>query len=367
MRLLSGDFLPGARLPGIREAAKEFQVQPLTVAVAYRRLAKEGLVSLRHGSGTFAADRRAAAEVLCLTGAGWTSTSHSFVVNRLIGHYQHVGEAPISCRIMPWDRAAVLGLLKQKVEQGALRGVWMGYLNTQWVMDADVFLARYGIPLIHLSSARKVTRYAAGGDAVGMLRAGTRHLVDLGCRSIVCVACAFDINPEWQEAFVATCEALGVRHTLVNGEFAQGSVEANFERFGRQVGASLVAEGIKHDGMLITDDVAGRGVLMSLLAGGVRVPEDLKVCTHARRGDSYPDIFSIPVARMETDDMECASGAHQLMARLLAGESIETPHVRIPGRLVPAGTGSDAGLEAGSQASSTSSGYGKREEVVMEQ
>jgi DNA-binding transcriptional regulator YhcF (GntR family) len=358
MRLVSGNFLPGARLPGIREAAKEFRVPPETVAVAYRRLAEEGLVSLRHGSGTFAADRRAAAEVLCLTGARETEAS-ALATIRLISHYQHVGEAPISCRIMQRDRATILGLLKKKAEQGVLRGVWMGFMDTHWVMDADVFLSRHGIPLIHLSPYRKVTRYSVGVDYVGMLRAGTRHLVDLGCRSIVCVAHEFDAMPENEEAFVSTCEALGVRHTLVNRDFEPDDAPAaNFERFGMQVGASLVAEGIKkHDGMLITDDVIGRGVLMSLLARGVRVPEDLKVCTHARRRDSYPDIFSIPVARMETDEMEYTSAAHQLMARLVAGESIETPHVRIPARLVPAGTEPDAGLEAGSLVSSASRGF----------
>jgi DNA-binding LacI/PurR family transcriptional regulator len=224
-------------------------------------------------------------------------------------------------------------------------------------MDADAFLSQYGIPLIHLSPERAVTRYSVGVDYVGMLRAGTRHLVNLECRSIVCVAHEFDANPEWKEAFVSTCEALGVRHTLINREFETGATAANCERFGMQVGASLVAEGIKkHDGMLITDDVVGRGVLMSLMARGVRVPEDLKVCTHARRDDSYPEIFSIPVARMETDDVEYASAAHQLMERLLAGESIETPHVLVPGRLVPAGIGSNAGPEAESQASSTSNG-----------
>jgi DNA-binding LacI/PurR family transcriptional regulator len=126
---------------------------------------------------------------------------------------------------------------------------------------------------------------------------------------------------------------------VVNREFEPDAAAASFESYGMQAGASLAAEKSKYDGVLITDDGVGRGVLMSLLTRGVRVPEDLKVCTHAWRGDSYPDIFSVPVARMETDDIKYASAAHQLMARLLAGESIETPHVRIPGRLVPAGTG----------------------------
>ena len=55
----TGVLRKGDRLPGIRELAVELRVDPNTVAKAYRRLAAEGVVDLRHGAGAFVSARAA--------------------------------------------------------------------------------------------------------------------------------------------------------------------------------------------------------------------------------------------------------------------------------------------------------------------
>ena len=60
--IASGELKPGDGLPSVRQLAARLRINPATVVQAYRELEGEGLVSTRHGAGTFveqvAADRR---------------------------------------------------------------------------------------------------------------------------------------------------------------------------------------------------------------------------------------------------------------------------------------------------------------------
>jgi GntR family transcriptional regulator len=52
----AGRLAPGEEIPAIRILAEELVVNPNTVAKAYHELEREGVVTKRHGSGTFISD-----------------------------------------------------------------------------------------------------------------------------------------------------------------------------------------------------------------------------------------------------------------------------------------------------------------------
>ena len=52
----AGRLAPGDRLPSQRELAQRLVVAPLTVKKAYDLLERDGVVTSRHGSGTFVAE-----------------------------------------------------------------------------------------------------------------------------------------------------------------------------------------------------------------------------------------------------------------------------------------------------------------------
>jgi GntR family transcriptional regulator len=61
----TGELVPGAALPSVRQLAAEIRVNPATVVQAYRALESEGIVESRQGAGTFVreiAEPRRAAE-----------------------------------------------------------------------------------------------------------------------------------------------------------------------------------------------------------------------------------------------------------------------------------------------------------------
>jgi GntR family transcriptional regulator len=49
----SEELQPGQALPSVRALARELRVNPATVVQAYRDLAVDGFVEMRHGQGTF--------------------------------------------------------------------------------------------------------------------------------------------------------------------------------------------------------------------------------------------------------------------------------------------------------------------------
>jgi GntR family transcriptional regulator len=89
-----GQLIEGALLPSVRQLAADLGVNLNTIAVAYRELQKDGLISVRHGSGSVVESRTAAkrgqAELLAplrtaltqLVLAGWTKGKILEVVDR---------------------------------------------------------------------------------------------------------------------------------------------------------------------------------------------------------------------------------------------------------------------------------------------
>jgi len=52
----AGELGPGDALPSVRSLARDLRVNPATVVQAYRDLALDGFVEMRHGQGTFIQD-----------------------------------------------------------------------------------------------------------------------------------------------------------------------------------------------------------------------------------------------------------------------------------------------------------------------
>jgi len=55
--IAKGDLTEGSALPPVRQVAADLGVNLNTVAAAYRELQREGLISVRHGSGAIVTSR----------------------------------------------------------------------------------------------------------------------------------------------------------------------------------------------------------------------------------------------------------------------------------------------------------------------
>jgi len=55
-RIMSGEYAPGERLPSEAELVRRYEVSRVTVRTALRTLEAQGLVDIRHGTGSFVSD-----------------------------------------------------------------------------------------------------------------------------------------------------------------------------------------------------------------------------------------------------------------------------------------------------------------------
>jgi GntR family transcriptional regulator len=55
-RVAVGELAPGTALASVRDLARALRVNPATVAKAYQRLADQGVLEVRRGSGTFVSE-----------------------------------------------------------------------------------------------------------------------------------------------------------------------------------------------------------------------------------------------------------------------------------------------------------------------
>lgn len=51
--IAAGELTPGEALPSVRQLAGALRINPATVSQAYRELARDGFVEMKHGAGTF--------------------------------------------------------------------------------------------------------------------------------------------------------------------------------------------------------------------------------------------------------------------------------------------------------------------------
>ena len=54
--IAAGDLRPGDGLPSVRQLSSRLRINPATVVQAYRELETEGLVTTKHGAGSFVKD-----------------------------------------------------------------------------------------------------------------------------------------------------------------------------------------------------------------------------------------------------------------------------------------------------------------------
>lgn len=55
-RIMNGEFAPGARLPSEMDLGREYGISRVTVRTALRTLESQGLIDVRHGSGSYVSD-----------------------------------------------------------------------------------------------------------------------------------------------------------------------------------------------------------------------------------------------------------------------------------------------------------------------
>jgi DNA-binding LacI/PurR family transcriptional regulator len=181
-----------------------------------------------------------------------------------------------------------------------------------------------------------------------MVARAVRHLRGQGCRRIAMLSWGHDgLRPALRDV-LDRC-GLSYRPAWVRGDLHPMLSGAGWEEF-REI---WTAHREKPDGLLVTDDVLFEEVCVAIRELGIRVPDELRIVTHANKGANrrYP----FPVTLAQRDTRRYAEALGETLLKRMRGEPVVPAIAAFPFEMVesdaaPAASNEAAGVAAVSDA-----------------
>ncbi len=181
-RIAAGTPAPGERLGNQRSLAREFEVTLMTLRHALEILERDGLITRRHGLGTFVASPPIDYDILHLRAlAGDLSAQGEDVATRFLG--SHFGRPdPQVAREFGLSRDdRVFALERLRLVDGRPMSLQMSYLRAslgQEVAKADLSVT----PLRQVLAFKLGVEITGARESVAAVGLDTRTARELGCR-----------------------------------------------------------------------------------------------------------------------------------------------------------------------------------------
>ncbi len=109
-RVLSGRYRRGALLPGRRALADEYEVGPLTIELAVKKLVDDGILRSENGRGTFVADGAPVEAPETTFGTNAEKSSRLLLGNTVVGIIAHVNED--ECALSPGHTSPAMEIVR---------------------------------------------------------------------------------------------------------------------------------------------------------------------------------------------------------------------------------------------------------------
>ncbi len=289
--IVSGELLPGTRLPSMQEMANQWNTSYFTVQSALTPLVKEGLLERRRKSGTVV--RGGVASLSCAAiyyGADiWATGEMSYYrelhhsLEALLATERIANKLWIDSRPSA-EQGLPLPELRKAIEKREVQCVIAPLANgaeAQW-------LNRFPVPIAYAGTMEVPHRVAVAHAegirlALGRLREqGVRKvgLVHAIPRVPTRVSKGFPASVEFYHHFVEILKEMGMR--MEDGWCHVPNAElklAEMEEFGYWAFQKLWAMPPQErpEGVICASDIAGRGVVTAILQNSVHVPEEIKL------------------------------------------------------------------------------------------
>jgi DNA-binding LacI/PurR family transcriptional regulator len=327
----------GAVVPAETEIVRQHDASLLTVREALRSLAQEGLIQRRQGKGTFVLDRRARQHVAILMEPDFGHPASAFFFRNVTQQLRRFFDAHhVSNRLylgtQPPDELATEPTCREfveSIEHGQLCGVVavVTVPHPRWREQAR----QQQIPVV----APAGSDHTVAIDEAAIVRQAVEWLVQQGRRRIALMYAGSAEPTAFREAMAAA--GLPVEPAWVRGELNPVKHGAGWEGF-RELWSARTD---KPDGLVVTDDILMQDAALAVIETGVRVPQQLMIASHGNKGSEMR--FPFPVHWLLIDPVEYAQAMGGMLLKLLRGEPVPVPHVKIashpPSSLDPAPIG----------------------------
>lgn len=324
--ILKSDLSPHELVPGVAVLAKELKVGALTVQKAFRRLQERGLIYSIAGKGTFVAEVKSHQFVGVLVhnqfiiDAAQTPTP-ALLVQAIS---EELARQKLSMRLLTDTNprihamAPVSADVMSTLEHGRPSGlILVGHGGSEAIRD---YVAERSIPVVGLHADYPHASAEMWFENQDLLHAGLCHLKRRGIDDVGVLWLDVGNGPVVRrrqvESFAATFERAEMHANLdwIIGVH-QASDWAGYHAFNHLCDLSR-----RPRGLIVLDDVIGRGVHVGVLARQLNVPDDLAIVMHANQDSPihFPSHWNLLGYHLK----ECGQLAVQAMQKLLHGEKL---------------------------------------------
>jgi len=181
-RIDAGLLLPGARLDNQRRLAREFKVTLMTLRHALEILDRDGLITRRHGLGTFVAAPSIDYDILRLRAlAGDLSANGEDVATRFLRSQFERPDPRVARALRVAEGARVFALERLRLVDGRPMSLQISYVPR--AMGEELAKADLAVtPLRHVLAYKLGIEITAARETVAAVQLDARAARELGCR-----------------------------------------------------------------------------------------------------------------------------------------------------------------------------------------
>ncbi|MDD2708890.1 MAG: GntR family transcriptional regulator [Verrucomicrobiae bacterium] len=342
----TGVLTTGQKLPSLRQLAKDWNVDYKTVQKAFKHLKDEGLVGGKGCMGTFIRPAQVSTMVGALFNPALTDENAFF--QRAV--YQFINEDILSSKNGAWNCRAYDGFVRcnsaeeikqhpsyRQLAEDLKNHPFKGFIQLLGKLAGDEFpklsenlpVARFGPPK---SSNTDVTF-----DYEGFGSVSTRHLAGKGVRRIFYIRAMTDMvsNGLDLQGIQNTLSEMGLPQAEVfQFEYPSTPYDLKIEALKNTLQLIDQWESKKQwpEALLVSDDIAMRGVAPALISRGVHIRHPIPIATMTNKGIFHE--YGIPIIRYEFSPKAIAQNLLDVLDKRICGKTPPELPIKVTGRLI---------------------------------
>jgi len=295
-KILSGNLVPGVKLPSTTVLAEQSGTDAKTVHRALSELVREGLITRTRKIGTHVAVREATlTRIGVYHDSNIQKAQHSLYLQCLNAELQNrAHQSKLKMRVwMDFRPTLEQDTVLPEIEKATREREIQGLIITVGDPIHAKWLSKLRVPVAYLGGSMSTS---VNWDILDFVKKSVKELRRLGCPSAGCI-CPFQNSPAnklhktFHERFLAECRANGIAtddrwistptasdsHPDENSDYFP---EQKFEEFGYHAFNRVWSAPSRPAGLVVYPDGIARGVVMAAVSRHINIPKELKLILH---------------------------------------------------------------------------------------
>ena len=336
---------PGAKLPTARELSKRLGVTGATLTRCLEQLEARGVLRCLQGSGIYVEAGVHQKRVALVFGRNIFSAGSSAFGSLVLKHcidrasehnerFSFFLDTPAFHGVMNGSDVPAHQDLSDALNQGKLDGIILVARNS---VEQEVWLRSQGIPVVTAGGIRRGAIANNPGivcfDYQELIRQGVDRLRGAGCRTVGLIGAL----REHEEILRNALQARGIpvkEKWIISPPTDEPIPEEDLPAYNAAVAKQFLAQcgwsarstpSDLPDGLLLTDDLMANSILPALAGQGLRIGQDLKICSHANKGSET--LAEWGILRVEFDPADMATALFDVLEAAMAGTTLPSPYL----------------------------------------